>query len=84
MCLVPQYIADHTVSTEAVLRSIPQEYIDKARTTLHIAYQHTSHGTHATRGLFGLQDYKSGEDMLFGIKSNGIDGTDGDGKLDFL
>ena len=59
-------IADHTVAREIVLRSIPQEYIDKARTTLHIAYQHTSHGTHVSRGLFGLPDYRAGDDVLFG------------------
>ena len=72
-------IADHTVAREIVLRSIPQEYIDKARTTLHIAYQHTSHGTHVSRGLFGLPDYRAGDDVLFGITNNATDQS----KLDF-
>jgi hypothetical protein len=39
----------------------------------------TSHGTHVAYGVFGLQDYKPGDDVLFGI-------TDNDpqtGKLDF-
>ena len=73
------FIAGHTVATEAVLRSIPADYIDKARTTLHIAYQHTSHGTHVSRGLFGLQYYKAGDDELFGITNN----KPTTGKLDF-
>jgi len=72
-------IADHSVAKESVLRSIPKEYIDKARTTLHIAYQHTSHGTHVSRGLFGLPDYKNGDDALFGITNNDPEA----GKLDF-
>lgn len=61
------YIADYSVAKEGALRSIPQVYIDSARNLLHIAYQHTSHGTHITRGFFGLQDYKSGDNTLFGI-----------------
>ena len=61
------YIAGHEVAKESVLRTIPREYIDKARKTLHIAYQHTSHGTHVTRGLSGLNDYKEGDDQLFGL-----------------
>ncbi len=61
------FIAGHEIAKESVLRSIPIEYIDKARTTLHIAYQHTSHGTHVTRGLAGLNDYKDGDSQLFGF-----------------
>ena len=61
------YIAGHEVAKESVLRAIPREYIDKARTTLHVAYQHTSHGTHVTRGMSGLNDYKDGDDQLFGF-----------------
>jgi hypothetical protein len=55
---------------KSVLRSIPQEYIALARQNLHIAYQHTSHGTHVSYGMFGLQDYKSGDKTLFGITRN--------------
>jgi hypothetical protein len=63
----PGYVAGHEVALESVLRGIPREYIDKARTTLHIAYQHTSHGTHVSRGMSGLNDYKKGDDQLFGF-----------------
>jgi hypothetical protein len=65
-----KFIADYTIAKEEVLRSIPKEYIDKARNNLHVAYQHTSHGTHVSFGLFGLQDYKAGDELLFGITSN--------------
>jgi hypothetical protein len=61
------YIAGHDVAKEGVLRAIPREYVDKARTTLHVAYQHTSHGTHVSRGLSGLHDYKPGDDQLYGL-----------------
>lgn len=61
------YIANYAAAKEGVLRSIPKQYIDSARNLLHVAYQHTSHGTHVTYGLFGLQDYKSGDSELFGI-----------------
>ena len=50
-------IADHEVAFEDILRSIPETYIDQARNQLHVAYQHTSHGTHVSYGLFGLQDF---------------------------
>ena len=60
-------IASFKVANESVLRSIPEEYINLARTTLHIAYQHTSHGTHVSFGMFGLPGYKSGDELLFAI-----------------
>jgi len=82
------YIAGHEVAKESVLRSIPKKYIDLARTTLHVAYQHTSHGTHVTRGMSGLNDYKDGDDLLFGFSY--VDDKFGEGetspipgKLDF-
>ncbi len=59
--------ASFNVATETALRQIPVQYIEAARNNLHIAYQHTSHGTHVSYGLFGLQDYKAGDDVLFGI-----------------
>ena len=73
------YVADYNVATEAFLRNIPEEYINYARNNLHVAYQHTSHGTHVSYGLFGLQDYKNGDDVLFGITNN----NPTSGKLDF-
>ena len=74
-----QFIAGHTTAREEVLRKIPTTYINQARTTLHVAYQHTSHGTHVTYGLYGLPDFKTGDKELFGITHNDPQNN----KLDF-
>jgi hypothetical protein len=71
--------ASFNVASETVLRQIPVQYINAARNNLHIAYQHTSHGTHVSYGMFGLQDYKTGDDVLFGITNNNPEPD----KLDF-
>jgi hypothetical protein len=73
------FIAGYSIAKESVLRSIPETYINTARQTLHVAYQHTSHGTHVSYGLFGLQDFKAGDDVLFGITNNNPTAN----KLDF-
>jgi hypothetical protein len=73
-----KYIADHTVANETVLRSIPEEYINKVKTDFVLAYPHTSHGTHVSRGMFGLQGYKEGDAGLYGISA-----TPSDTKLEF-
>ena len=72
-------IASDSVAFESVLRSIPANYIEAARNNLHIAYQHTSHGTHVSYGIFGLPDYKPGDETLFAITNN----SPQSGKLDF-
>ncbi|MBP7264884.1 MAG: hypothetical protein KBB32_11985 [Spirochaetia bacterium] len=74
-------VAGYEVATEAALRSIPAEWVDLARSSFRIAYQHTSHGTHIPYGLFGLQDYKAGDATLFGVSNNAA--TPQPGKLDF-
>ncbi len=74
-----EFIGNQLVATDAVLRTIPEEYINKARQNLHIAYQHTSHGTQVARGLFGLPDFKPGDDQLFGITNKNPQSN----KLDF-
>ena len=83
LCVIPvesqQFIADFSVAKETVLRSIPAEYINKARNELLVAYQHTSHGTHVSRGVFGLPDFKIGDEQLFGISN-----SDENGKLHFM
>jgi hypothetical protein len=61
------FIADFRVAKDAVLRKIPAAWIDRARTNLHIAYQHTSHGTHVAYGLYGLPGFKAGDAVRFGI-----------------
>lgn len=72
-------IANDSVAHEAVLRSIPAEYINAARNDLHIAYQHTSHGTHVSYGMFGLPDFQDGDELRFAITNNNPQAD----KLDF-
>lgn len=40
------------------LSTIPSEWINAAKTDLHIAYGHTSHGSQITDGMSGLVDFK--------------------------
>jgi len=67
--LSQQYIADYSVAKEEALRSIPMDIISKIQDELVIAYQHTSHGTHVSRGMFGLHNYKAGDEDLFGVSA---------------
>ena len=46
---------DHTCTE---LAAIPAEWITAAKTTLHIAYGHTSHGSQITTGMKGLVSFK--------------------------
>lgn len=48
-------IIDHTC---IALDLIPTQWIEKARTDLHITYGHTSHGSQITSGLLGLTSFK--------------------------
>jgi len=48
-------IIDHTCVD---LPSIPDEWIGKAKETLHIAYGHTSHGSQLTSGMTGLASFR--------------------------
>jgi hypothetical protein len=47
-------IIDHRCTD---LDDIPQEWITKAKSDLHIAYGHTSHGSQITDGMTGLVDF---------------------------
>ncbi len=72
-------IANETIAYKDVLRSIPDQYIDAARNNLHVAYQHTSHGTHVSYGMFGLPDFQDGDEIRFAITNNNPQAD----KLDF-
>jgi len=47
-------IIDHSCTD---LDSIPQDWISQAKSDLHIAYGHTSHGSQVTDGMSGLADF---------------------------
>ena len=47
-------IIDHQCTN---LEYVPMEWIDRAKTDLHIAYGHTSHGSQITTGMTGLASF---------------------------
>jgi len=51
VCFADPIIIDHTCTN---IREIPESAINQAKTTLHIAYGHTSHGSQLTDGMTGL------------------------------
>jgi hypothetical protein len=53
--IVEEGINDHTTLK---LSSIPAEWIARAKTDLHIAYGHTSHGSQITDGMSGLATFR--------------------------
>ena len=73
------FIADHTVAKESVLRSIPEKYITAAKQSLHIMYCGTSHSSQVIDGMRGLMEYKKGDTKLFAVS---FDGKYRDGYLD--
>ncbi len=62
-------IADHAT---ADLSLIPSEWIDAAKTKLHIAYGHTSHGSQITTGMQGLAAWKGSK---YAFNKNGTNGA---------
>ena len=54
------------------LSSIPGEWIEKAKETLHIAYGHTSHGSQITSGMTGLVTFKGDS---YSWNNGGTDGA---------
>jgi hypothetical protein len=76
-------VVGHELAAESVLRAIPSSYVAAARTGLHVAYQHTSHGTHVSYGLFGLQAYKAGDSTVFAVSTGGSAAAGAAGALDF-
>lgn len=60
-------VVDHTCTD---LNSIPIEYIDLARTTLHIGYGHTSHGSQLVTGMTAIKDDRG---MDYAFSSSQVD-----------
>jgi uncharacterized protein YjdB len=54
------------------LKSIPQSYIDLARSKLHIVFEHTSHGSQLTDGMTGLYNWKG---SVYAWNNGGINGA---------
>lgn len=62
-------IVDHRCTR---LSLIPEDKITAAKSQLHIAYGHTSHGSQLTTGMTGLVDFKGG---LYAWNSGGAGGA---------
>jgi len=73
-------IADHTIVRMVMDDMIPEEAIEDAKDNLHIAYEHTSHGSQITTGMDGLPDFKVSKGGTVGLY-NWTDGPQ-DGCLD--
>ncbi|MDF1558595.1 MAG: hypothetical protein P1P83_00130 [Bacteroidales bacterium] len=56
--VVEEGLVDHYATT---LTDIPSEWLNKARSDLHIAYGHTSHGSQLTDGMRGLASFLGAE-----------------------
>jgi hypothetical protein len=55
----PRVVEDGIINHNTIdLLSIPAEWIAKAKTDLHVAYGHTSHGSQITDGMSGLADFR--------------------------
>ncbi len=61
-------IADHN---HIKLEQIPSEWIDSAKAKLHIAYQHTSHGSQISEGLYALYEWKGDPYRILGYIEEG-------------
>jgi len=54
------FFADHITARLSVLQSIPDLEINNAKSKLHIAYGHTSHGSQIVDGVNGLTAFMNG------------------------
>lgn len=63
-------IVDHT--SAANFEDIPEEWIEKAKTDLHIAYGHTSHGSQLITGMNMLVSEKG---ALYSWNNGGVNGS---------
>jgi len=62
-------IIDHNCAN---LNAIPAIYINQARASLHIAYEHTSHGSQIIDGMTGLSNWKG---AAFAWNNGGLNGA---------
>jgi len=56
------------------INTIPESAINRAKTTLHIAYGHTSHGSQLTTGMSGLDNFM-GNTGLYNYNNGGTGGA---------
>jgi len=73
------YLIDHNSTHLVDLKSIPIEWINKAKRDLNIAYGHTSHGSQLTSGMENLDAFMGGNDIYL----YGPEGATNDSILEF-
>ncbi len=67
-------IIDHNCTD---ITQIPQTAIEQAKTDLHIAYGHTSHGSQLTDGMSGLIDFVNGGGLGLSLPTDIFDWNNG-------
>ncbi len=67
-------IADHTIMHKVWNDQIPVSAIENAKSNLHIAYGHTSHGSQITSGMGALDNFK-GNTGLYDWNNGGTNGA---------
>ncbi len=79
--LYGQIIIDHTCTD---ITALPQSAIEQAKSTLHIVYGHTSHGSQLTTGMNGLTGFANGGGLGLSLPENIFAWNNGgtDGALD--
>lgn len=85
LCLVPAYAQGLIIDHNCVdITNVPQEWIEAAKSSLHIAYGHTSHGSQITDGMSGLVAFANGGGKGLSLPTNIFAWNNGgtDGALD--
>ncbi|MHA1827387.1 MAG: hypothetical protein ACTSX6_01935 [Candidatus Heimdallarchaeaceae archaeon] len=62
-------VADHSITTMIRFDLIPDEEISNAKNSLHIAYEHTSHGSQIVDGMSYLPQFKENNGGTIGLYS---------------
>ncbi|MBI9098405.1 MAG: fibronectin type III domain-containing protein, partial [Spirochaetaceae bacterium] len=68
------FVSNHFYGTLSSLKSIPESAIENAKTNLHIAYAHTSHGSQIPYGMLELDTFM-GNTGLYDWNEGGTDGA---------
>ncbi|EKD26366.1 MAG: Pectate lyase [uncultured bacterium] len=73
-CFADAIVIDHTCTD---ITAIPESAITQAKTSLHIAYGHTSHGSQLTTGMTSLGAFMNGKGYANNLYAYNNGGTNG-------
>jgi hypothetical protein len=74
LCFAEPLLIDHQ---DTDITTLTQAQVDRAKSVLHIAYGHTSHGSQVTDGMNGLVDFANGGGLGLNLSSNVFDWNNG-------